>query len=338
MIQNLFTNNQVQSSRIIYTPSSFARSNLIHLQETGSLHALSPHVSSRQNLSSYLFFLVTEGAGTLVYDGTTYHLTQGDCVFINCKNAYSHCSAGDAEGTNNVDGKLHDENMQESEIIACERHERQLRDSKHQGHKSQTENNTAGGLWSLSWCHFYGSNLNGIYNKYIERGGRPVFRPVDMKPYQSILGGLYSTASSTSYTRDMQLYDKLTSLLSLIMEESWHPENQESISAQKRDMLEIKDYIDSHYTEKITLESLASTFYISKHYLARCFKEQCGMTVVNYIQQVRITRAKHLLRFSEESVEVIADACGINDANYFSRVFRKVEGVSPAEYRRSWKG
>ncbi len=317
---NLFTNNQVQSSRIIYTPSSFARSNLIYLQETGSLRALSPHVSGRQNLSSYLFFLVTEGAGTLVYNGTTYHLFQGDCVFINCKNAYSHCSAGNAEGTNTVDSKL-----QDSEILACEQRE-------------QIANNTTGGLWSLSWCHFYGSNLNGIYNKYIERGGRPVFRPVDMKPYQSILGDIYSTASSASYTRDMQIYSQLTSLLALIMEESWHPENQESISAQKRDMLEIKDYIDSHYTEKITLESLASTFYISKHYLARCFKEQCGMTVVNYIQQVRITRAKHLLRFSEESVEVIADTCGINDANYFSRVFRKVEGMSPAEYRRSWKG
>lgn len=313
MSDHIFTNSKVQSTRIIYTPSSFARSNLIYLQETGSLHALSPHVSSRQNLSSYLFFLVTEGAGTLVYGGTTHHLTKGDCVFINCKNAYSHCSAGDAEGTNNVDSKLQ----------VCE---------------PQTENNITDGLWSLSWCHFYGSNLNGIYNKYIERGGRPVFRPVDVKPYQSILNDIYSTASSASYTRDMQLYSQLTTLLTLIMEESWHPENQESISAQKRDMLEIKDYIDNHYTEKITLESLASTFYISKHYLARCFKEQCGMTVVNYIQQVRITRAKHLLRFSEESVEAIADACGINDANYFSCVFRKVEGMSPAEYRRSWKG
>ncbi len=288
MSDHIFTNSKVQSTRIIYTPSSFARSNLIYLQETGSLHALFPHTSSRQNLSSYLFFLVTEGTGTLVYNGTTYELSNGDCVFINCRNPYSHAS------------------------------------SEH--------------LWSLSWCHFYGSNLNGIYNKYIERGGRPVFRPVDMKPYQSILGDIYSTASSASYTRDMQIYSQLTSLLALIMEESWHPENQENLSAQKRDMLEIKDYIDSHYTEKITLESLASTFYISKHYLARCFKEQCGMTVVNYIQQVRITRAKHLLRFSEESVEVIADTCGINDANYFSRVFRKVEGVSPAEYRRSWKG
>ncbi len=121
----------------------------------------------------------------------------------------------------------------------------------------------------------------------------------------------------------MQIYIQLTSLLALIMEESRHPENQESISAQKRDMLGIKDCTDSHYTEKITLESLACHFYISKHYLARCFKEQCGITVVNYIQQVCITRAKHLLRFSEELVEVIADACGIvtqiTSAVYFGR-------------------
>ncbi len=289
MRENLFTNNQVQSSRIIYTPSSFARSNLVYLQETGSLRAVEPHVSAREKLNSFLFFVVTEGAGTLTYNGCVYELAKGDCVFINCKNTYSHCSS-----------------------------------LEH--------------LWSLSWCHFYGSNLLGIYNKYTERGGTPVFHPKDMEQYAHVLREIYEIAASTIYTRDMQLYDKLTSLLALIMEESWHPETQEGISLSKRDMLDIKDYIDHHYMEKLTLEGLAEIFYISKHYLARRFKEQCGMTVTNYIQQVRITQAKYLLRFSADSIEQIAEQCGIADANYFSRIFKKVESISPMEYRRSWKG
>ncbi len=284
---NLFTNNQVKSSRIIYTPSSFARSNLLYLQETGTLQAQAPHTSRRDNLSSFLFFVVTEGSGTLVYNDIVYQLTKGDCVFINCKTRYSQCSSED--------------------------------------------------LWSLSWCHFYGSNLLGIYNKYIERGGMPVFRPKDTLHYQVLLDDIYSIAASVAYTRDMHIYDKLTSLLTFIMEESWRPEPQSEPVALRRDMLEIKEFIDANYADKITLESLAGTFYISKHYLARRFKEQCGMTVINYIYQVRVTHAKHMLRFTNDSIELIAEKCGVSDANYFSRTFKKVEGVSPAEYRRSWK-
>ncbi|MCD8069479.1 MAG: helix-turn-helix transcriptional regulator, partial [Lachnospiraceae bacterium] len=68
------------------------------------------------------------------------------------------------------------------------------------------------------------------------------------------------------------------------------------------------------------------------------FKEQCGTSVVSYIQQVRITRAKNLLRFSEDPIEKIAEECGIPDANYFARVFKKVEGIAPGEYRKLWKG
>ena len=63
---------------------------------------------------------------------------------------------------------------------------------------------------------------------------------------------------------------------------------------------------------------------------------QFGLSISHYIMQQRITQAKHLLRFSDHTIEQIASLCGMEDANYFSRVFRKVEGVSPGEYRRQW--
>ena len=56
-------------TRIIYTPSQFAKKNLIHLQETGTIKAKSPRTNSRQNLNSYLLFVVTKGSGELIYDG-----------------------------------------------------------------------------------------------------------------------------------------------------------------------------------------------------------------------------------------------------------------------------
>ena len=82
--------DSVSSNRIIYTPSTFARSSLIHLQETGTLQATHPHKNERSGLTSCLFFTVLRGSGQLSYDGATYVLHSGDCVFINCKKPYSH--------------------------------------------------------------------------------------------------------------------------------------------------------------------------------------------------------------------------------------------------------
>lgn len=86
---SFFTSNSVSSNRIIYTPSTFARSSLIHLQETGTLQAIHPHKNERSGLSSCLFFTVLRGSGQLTYDGETYVLHSGDCVFIGCKKPYS---------------------------------------------------------------------------------------------------------------------------------------------------------------------------------------------------------------------------------------------------------
>ena len=75
---------------------------------------------------------------------------------------------------------------------------------------------------------------------------------------------------------------------------------------------------------------------INKFYLSKIFKETYGTTINNYLISKRITRAKQLLRFTDMTVDEIGVAVGMADANYFSRMFRKVEGSSPREYRKQW--
>lgn len=89
----LFIGNLVQSRRIIYQPSSFAMQNLLYLQETGSLTAIKPHTSSRQNLSSFLFYYVVDGEGSLTYQNQIYSMKKGDCAFIDCRKKYSQSSS-----------------------------------------------------------------------------------------------------------------------------------------------------------------------------------------------------------------------------------------------------
>ena len=82
-MESLFTNSKskiVDSDRVLYTASTFARNSLFHLQEIGRLEALKPHTSSRSNLQSYLFFIVEKGSGLLKYNGREYELSKGSCV------------------------------------------------------------------------------------------------------------------------------------------------------------------------------------------------------------------------------------------------------------------
>ena len=94
--------------------------------------------------------------------------------------------------------------------------------------------------------------------------------------------------------------------------------------------------LDDNYLNNITLNELSNVFHINKYYLTRLFKSTYGITINNYIANKKITKAKELLRYSDLSIENIAKECGINDSNYFSRLFKQVEGISPKEFRKSW--
>ena len=328
---NYFTNqpSSVSSNRVLYTPSAFARSSLLFLQETGSLVARKPHTSSRANLSSFLFFIVTSGSGELEYEGEKYKLSEGSCVFIDCEKAYSHST-----GMNGREGK--EEGTREEGIKEEERIERAGRIGKggaEEKRRGKIAENRGGGddLWSLKWCHFNGPEMKGIYDKYKARGGKPVFTsPLD---YSSFLDSLYTTASSDSYVRDMKINSILSNLLTLLMEDSWNPNE---IADKQKEIRKVRMYLEENYSSRVSLDTLSSLFYIDKFYLCSQFKEQYGVSVMDYLISVRITEAKKLIRFTDKTMDEIADAVGINGAVYFSRLFKKVEGVNPSEFRKMW--
>ena len=85
----------VSSDRVLYTPSEFAKTSLMHLQEIGTLRALQAHTSSREGLQSFLFFTVLDGSGELVYGGKPCRLEPWDMVFIDCRKPYSHTTGDD---------------------------------------------------------------------------------------------------------------------------------------------------------------------------------------------------------------------------------------------------
>mgnify|MGYP002343638786 CR=1 FL=1 len=83
------------------------------------------------------------------------------------------------------------------------------------------------------------------------------FHPENTAHYTRRLEALYTLAASDNYVRDMQICEGLFALLTLLMQESWHPEIVRTAGTKRQNVQEIKDYLDLHFAEKITLDALA---------------------------------------------------------------------------------
>ena len=271
---------KVQSKRIIYTPSKFAKESLIYLQEVGTSKTLSLNKNTRNKLNSYLFFIVLEGNGTLIYKDNEYKLNENSCVFIDCKYKHSHISDN----------------------------------------------------FKIAWLHFYGKEMESIYNKYLDRNGKFVFKASNINDYLKIIDNIMEIVEGESFIKDMEIYGNITNLLCKIMKETIYNDD----SKKKYNLEDIRKYLDENYANEISLDNLSNTFYINKFYLTRAFKDKYGITINAYLLDKRMMKAKELLRYSNNSIDDIAKLCGIKDQNYFSRIFKKVEGTSPIKYRKMW--
>ena len=110
------------------------------------------------------------------------------------------------------------------------------------------------------------------------------------------------------------------------------------ISARSPDDLteQVREYIDLHYADNLTLSRLAEKYYIAPSYLSRVFKKYTGENLVAYITEKRLTKARELILTSNISLTDVAFLVGYSDYTYFNKVFRRYEGISPAQYREQY--
>ena len=95
-----------------------------------------------------------------------------------------------------------------------------------------------------------------------------------------------------------------------------------------------KDYIEDHYFEPLTLNMVADKVGITPAYLSSLFSQHMGVTLIDYLNEVRIDHACVYLKQNYFKTYEIAYKVGYRDEKYFSKVFRKVKGMTPSEYKR----
>ncbi|MCZ8514459.1 response regulator [Paenibacillus filicis] len=96
----------------------------------------------------------------------------------------------------------------------------------------------------------------------------------------------------------------------------------------------IRDYMHRHFQEDLSLSTLSERFHFSPQYIAKKFKELYNTTVMTYLTELRMEKAKSLLERTELAVTELAQTLGYADENYFGKVFKKHTGLSPLQYRK----
>lgn len=93
------------------------------------------------------------------------------------------------------------------------------------------------------------------------------------------------------------------------------------------------EYINRHFKEKLKLSDIAAIFHVNQSYLSTLLKQELGKSFTDYLTGIRLGEAKRLLMESSLNLTQIAYRCGFEDQSYFSKVFRRVEGIAPKDYR-----
>lgn len=164
---------------------------------------------------------------------------------------------------------------------------------------------------------------NTILRKAAERGG--------LHPY-------YLDKISSAMARKIEATSSVDGLTSLIQEmiieycKMVHNFTTKNYSKVVQDTVL---YINTNLMADLSLSALAQIRHINPSYLSSLFKAEVGLTVTEYATNRRIQHAKHLLASSRLQIQTIAQHCGISDVNYFSKVFKKVTGTTPRDYRNS---
>lgn len=198
----------------------------------------------------------------------------------------------------------------------------------------------------ILWMQFYpavlnvGTNRFNFFDRY--KNTYKIFN-ISKQNEPDIINSLfdvYREGYKYEPSSELIMRANILNLMSWMMKLSaseMHELAEESDDKSSAKISEIRNYVDEHYTEHITLEELSEKFYISYSHLSRKFKETTRCNLKRYINNVRLMRASFLLAATNYTVTEIASMLGFCSRNRFAEKYFKFAGCSPSEYRKRFR-
>lgn len=201
--------------------------------------------------------------------------------------------------------------------------------------KRVLEKDAAGAITCAEQFFAWMGGLSGVRREDVEIKVLELVIELEKKAFYA--GSMkYSFHYRGSYIREVQSCENLEAL------KSWFLKKTREIcstmeSAKEKEALTIiekaKTYINENFKKDISLDSVSREVDISPYYFSKLFKQETGNNFIEYLTDVRLRNARELLTNSQLSIKEICGESGYSDPNYFSRIFKKYEGVTPSEFR-----
>lgn len=189
---------------------------------------------------------------------------------------------------------------------------------------------TAQGKCSFTFVHFSGAQSKEIYEEIVGTTGNliPMPNPNDL---HEAIGELLSNMRSERRMNESETSASIYGMLMKLLDKSGASgEGGTGNPVVDRAIM----YIQSHLTEKLSVEEISANAGYSASYFSHIFSEETGMSPYQFVMKSRIEHAQQLLKTSRLAVQEIAFQCGFNSAANFCYTFRRMSGMSPHEYRK----
>ncbi|WP_256988994.1 AraC family transcriptional regulator [Bacillus sp. EB106-08-02-XG196] len=161
-------------------------------------------------------------------------------------------------------------------------------------------------------------------------------KTVNIPPEANLIQLLYSLLQETREHKMIDAYLSSARAYEFIMECYRFTKNLNSANQEMPEpMLRVITYLQQQYGEYISVEKMAAIAGLSSYYFIKQFRKYTNTTPSQYLTKVRIKKASEMLRHTDLSIKDIAAKTGYENANYFNKVFRKITGFSPGEFRES---
>lgn len=152
---------------------------------------------------------------------------------------------------------------------------------------------------------------------------------------EALLRSMHRVYGSASYGRELLLRADMLSLLALALRQLSTPAGVSRRHPQSERIRQAIDWMAANYARPLQLADIAGSVHLSPGHFRALFKEATGQTPMERLAAIRLERAKELLLHSQLAVGQVAEAVGYPDIHYFSRLFKRVEGLSPLQYAQS---
>lgn len=189
--------------------------------------------------------------------------------------------------------------------------------------------------WSYVWIDFYSSDAVSLFSSAGFSVQKPYVHLNDLSESMGTLKLIYE-AYDANEVQQMECSAYFMLLLSSLIKSAVFKKSMTGFSSTKhRHLREIITFINNNFRLPLTIQKIAAENHLSVSRMMAIFSELAGMSPVVYLTRFRISTACGLLRKTDYTIGEVASYVGLEDQLYFSRVFRKLKGMSPRDYRAS---